>query len=228
MADADGMWSVALDGRGVKLPGGTPLRVRSGALADAIAQEWDAAGATVGGTFSPLDLPLTRIAGTMIERIAPNRSGAIDLLAAYADADLLSYRAGPLPDPLLAGRQAAAWGPWIDWAREHHALDLPITTGVMPLPRDPARERAARAVLATRGDAALAALGVAVPALGSLVLGLALADGRLDAAEATALATLDDEAQLDVWGDDPEARARLATIARDVTDAARFMALADA
>ncbi|NVN42057.1 chaperone, ATP12, partial [Ameyamaea chiangmaiensis] len=64
--------------------------------------------------------------------------------------------------------------------------------------------------------------------LGSLVLGLALADGRLDAAEATALATLDDEAQLDVWGDDPEARARLATIARDVTDAARFMALADA
>ena len=40
------------------------------------------------------------------------------------------------------------------------------------------------------GSGSLAALGVAVPALGSLVLGLALAAFRLDAAAAFALASL--------------------------------------
>ena len=49
---------------------------------------------------------------------------------------------------------------------------------------------------------ALAGLGIAVPALGSLVLGLALAEGELDAEAATALGALDELFQAELWGED--------------------------
>ena len=71
----------------------------------------------------------------------------------------------------------------------------------------------------------LAALGIAVPALGSLVLGLALAEGRLDGAAAHALGALDELFQAEQWGEDAEAAARRAAIAADIALAARFIAL---
>ena len=72
----------------------------------------------------------------------------------------------------------------------------------------------------------LAALGVAIPALGSLVLGLALAEGRLDAAEACRLAFLDESFQQERWGEDAEALARQDGVVKDVALAARLLALA--
>ena len=71
----------------------------------------------------------------------------------------------------------------------------------------------------------LAALGIAVPALGSLVLGLALAEGELDAATAHALGCLDELFQAELWGEDAEAAARRAGIAADIALAERFLRL---
>jgi chaperone required for assembly of F1-ATPase len=61
--------------------------------------------------------------------------------------------------------------------------------------------------------------------LGSLVLGLALSLGRLDADQAHRLATLDELYQEEFWGSDDEAAARRADRLADVRLAARFMAL---
>jgi chaperone required for assembly of F1-ATPase len=72
---------------------------------------------------------------------------------------------------------------------------------------------------------ALAALGVAVPALGSLVLGLALAEGELDAASAHRIAVLDEVFQESLWGYDAEAAARRAHVAGDIAVAGRFLEL---
>ena len=72
---------------------------------------------------------------------------------------------------------------------------------------------------------ALAALGIAVPVLGSLVLGLALAAGRLDAAEAHALATLDEIFQEELWGRVEEAVVRRRRIAAEVAMVGRFLEL---
>jgi chaperone required for assembly of F1-ATPase len=72
---------------------------------------------------------------------------------------------------------------------------------------------------------ALAGLGIAVPALGSLILGLALAEGELGAADAHALGALDELYQAEQWGEDLEAAARRRAIAEDIALAARFIAL---
>ena len=64
-----------------------------------------------------------------------------------------------------------------------------------------------------------------MPALGSLVLGLAMAEGRLDATSAHELGALDELFQAEAWGEDAEAAARRAAIAADVAVAARFLQL---
>jgi chaperone required for assembly of F1-ATPase len=68
----------------------------------------------------------------------------------------------------------------------------------------------------------------AVPALGSLVLGLALAAGRIDAKTAEDTSTLDERYQEEFWGVDAEAASRRARLAADVALAARLLELARA
>lgn len=222
-AAVSGGWEVTLDGRPMRVPGGAVLTLPTEPLARAVAAEWQAAGGGKGGETSAADLPLTRIAGTGQERVAPNREPVILELARYGGSDLLCYRA---PDPpALAARQAERWQPWLDWAARRYGAALRVTAGVRFVSQ-PAEALAALAAALSRYDPyALAALGVAVPALGSLVLGLALAEGALDAAEAHALATLDETFQEEFWGTDAEAQARRARVGADVAVAAHFLAL---
>ncbi len=98
----------------------------------------------------------------------------------------------------------------------------------MPVAQDPSALAALHRALLAQDAATLTGLGIAVPALGSLVLGLALAEGELGPAEAHALATLDERAQEEMWGTDEEALARRARLAADVALAARFIALSHA
>jgi chaperone required for assembly of F1-ATPase len=218
-------FEVRLDGKPVRLPGGTPLRVAGPALAEALAAEWQAAGGAKGGAMRPDDVPLTRLVGTAEERIAPDPGPTIDGLLRYAETDLLCYRA---EDPRLALRQARDWQPLLDWAARQLDAPLRVTAGVMPVAQPAEALAALRRALAGQPPLALAALGVAVPALGSLVLGLALAERRLDAAAAHALATLDETFQEELWGSDPEAMSRRARIAADVALAGRLLDLARA
>jgi chaperone required for assembly of F1-ATPase len=215
----DGVFAIELDGRPMRLPGGPSLRLSQRALADAVADEWQAAP----DSFSAEDVPLTGLAGTAQARIAPDPGPTADALAAYGATDLLCYRA-EAPDALVA-REHEAWQPWLDWAAETYGARLRPTHGIMPVTQDPAALAALSAVVHGLGAFTLAGLGILVPAFGSLVLGLAVAAGRLDAAEALGLSILDEMFEEQLWGIDADAQARRAHVARDVGHAARFMAL---
>lgn len=224
-AEAGGRFAILLDGRPVRLPGGAHLRVASRPLAEAIAGEWNEAGGRKGGEMRPEQVPLTRLVGTAEERIAPDPAATVDALARYAETDLLCYRA---EDRRLAVRQAEEWDPVLAWAAR--ALDAPlrVTRGVMPVDQPPEALAALRRAVAAHPPIELAALGVAVPALGSLVLGLALSRGELDADRAHALATLDERFQEAFWGADAEALARREAAGAEVALAARTLDLARA
>jgi chaperone required for assembly of F1-ATPase len=225
VAESEGRFSIQLDGRPVRMPGGAPVRVASRPLAEALAAEWHEAGGAKGGAFSPESLPFTRLVGTAEERIAPDPAATVAALARYAETDLLCYRA---EDRRLAARQAEAWDPLLAWAAQTLDAPLRVTTGVMPVAQEAQALGALARVVAAHSPLELAALGVAVPALGSLVLGLALSAGRLDAAPAHDLATLDERFQEEFWGLDPETGPRRAQSAAEVTLAARFLAVARA
>jgi chaperone required for assembly of F1-ATPase len=224
-AEAEGRFAVLLDGQPVRLPGGAPLRVTSLALAEALAGEWDAAGGGKGNEFTHEDVPLTRLVGTAEERIAPDPTPTVAALARYAETDLLCYRA---EDRKLAERQAAEWDPLLDWAALELDAPLRVTAGVMPVPQAPQALSALSHAVAVHPPVEIAALGVAVPVLGSLVLGLGLAAGRLGPEEAFSLATLDERYQEEFWGLDAEAALRRERLAAEVALAARLIHLARA
>jgi chaperone required for assembly of F1-ATPase len=220
VVSAGGLFAIELDGKPMRLPGGPLLRLRQPALADAIAAEWGAAPAAMTAE----DVPLTRLAGTAQERIVPDPGPTIAAIATYGETDLLCYRAGE--SAALALRQHHAWQPWLDWAAAAYGARLSWTTGIMPITQDAGAIAALRGAVGALDPFLLAGLGVLVPALGSLVLGLAVAAGRLEAAEAHRLSVLDELFEEALWGVDAEAEKRRAWVARDIADAARFIVLA--
>ena len=217
---ADGGWYVALDGKPIRVPGGAVLRVPNQALAEGLAAEWDQAE----GEVRVAGLPLTRLAGTVQERIAPDPGPVARELARWAETDLLSYRATH-PDALVAV-QAAEWDPWLDWAAARHGARLAVTEGVAPISQPREAVAALAAAVAAQDHWGLGALGVLVPVLGSLVLGLAVAEGALEPAAAHRLATLDEIFQERRWGTDPEAAERRCRILAEAEQAVRLLTLA--
>lgn len=220
----DSGWSVRLDGRPVRVPGGGALHLPTSALAEAVAAEWQAAGGGKGGETGYDDLPLTRLAGTAQERVAGDPDATALAVARYGETDLLCYRATS-PEALVR-REAERWDPWLDWAHHRHGARLRSTAGVLHVAQESAALAALAAAVAIQPVPALAALGVAVPALGSLVLGLALAEGELAPEQAHELSVLDEDFQAELWGRDAEAAARRARVAAEVALAGRFIALA--
>lgn len=219
----DGGHAILLDGKPMHLPGGGKLLVPTHPLAEAIAAEWQAAGGQKGGEMSFADTPLTRLAGTAQERIAPDPLPVIDAIARYGESDLLCYRAES--PAALVRRQEAEWQPWLDWVAERHGAPMRVTAGITAIRQHHDSINALRAAVAAYHPFALAGLGVAVPALGSLVLGLALAAGAMDAAQAHALGMLDELFQQEQWGEDEEAATRRAAVAADIVLAERLIVL---
>ena len=215
----EGGFTVRLDGRPVKTPAKVPLVVPTVAMAEAIAAEWDAQQ----GEVKPDTMPVTRAANSAIDKIVPQRAAVVEIVAAYGGSDLLCYRAAG-PEALVA-RQAEGWDPVLEWAEEALGVRLAVTTGVMHVAQD--ADGLAR--LAARVDAfdpfRLAAFHDLVAISGSLVLALAVTEGRLAAEEAWALSRIDEHWQVEQWGEDEEAAASEAARHEGFVAAARFFAL---
>lgn len=219
---ATGAWRVLLDGKPVRTPAKSVLAAPGRALAEAIAAEWAAQDKLV----RPETMPLTQLLNTALDRVPGRRAEIVAEIAAYAETDLVLHRAES--EPLLAARQAAAWDPVLDWLAERHGARLRPTRGLSVAAQPEAALDRIAAAVSARDDLALAALHLATGALGSVVLALALMDGRLDVEAAFAAGFLEDLAQLERWGRDAEAVRRLDAIKADLAAARRFATLAAA
>lgn len=212
-------FGVALDGRPLKTPAKAPLVVPTEALAEAIAGEW----ADQGETIDPFAMRLTRLAGTAIDRVAAFRDAVVRDLAGYAGTDLVCYRAEHPPE--LAERQHQAWQPLTDWAAKRYGARLAVTTGITPL-EQPGEALAALAdAVAAQDDFGLAALHAVTTGAGSLVIGLAVAEGRLDGKAAFTVSQIDESWQIERWGEDDEATRHRTALLADLDAAARFFDL---
>jgi chaperone required for assembly of F1-ATPase len=216
---ADAGFGVVLDGRRLLSPNGCDFVVPTEALARAIAGEWNAQGEQV----RPPTMPLTGLASTALDRVARERTEIVARVAGYAATDLVCYRA--LRPPALAARQREVWQPLVDWAQSRYGAPLVVTEGVLPASQAPASLDAFAAAVAAHDDFALAALSAATAACGSLVIALALIEGRLDAAAAFTASQLDETFQIEAWGEDPEQAARRRALAAEIEAAATFLAL---
>lgn len=216
---AAGQWGVRLDERPLPTPGRAPLVVPTEPLAQAIAQEWAAAGETV----EPRAMPLTGLANAAIDRIAPDCAAFAAGLGRYAQADLACYRAEG-PETLVA-RQEASWDALLGWARRRYDVDFATTTGLVHVGQPPATvDRLAHEVAAL--DAfRLAGLSPLVTIGGSLVAALAVLEGAYMPEQAWDAVSIDERWQVEKWGSDAEAEAAIAGRRCDFFAGARFLEL---
>ena len=213
--------AIRLDDRPVRTPGRAPLALPTPALAEAIASEWRA----VGETLDPRLMPLTGLANAAIDRVAPDPQAFADGLAAYAESDLLYYRAES-PAELIA-REAAAWDPLLAWARDRYDIHFETVSGIMHRPQPPATLARLTEAVASRAPFALVALQPIVTIGGTMVGALALAEKAIDADTLWTAAIVDESWQAEVWGEDAEAVQTRAIRRRDFDAAVRFLTLLD-
>jgi chaperone required for assembly of F1-ATPase len=214
-----GGFTVLLGGRALRTPGGVVLHVPTAVLAGAVANEW----LSQGETLRPASMPLTRLAATATDRIGLRREGVVEAVVRYAGSDLLCYRAEAPADLVLL--QQRTWQPLLDWAETRWGAGLRVAAGVLPIEQPAAAVDALRRAVDRTSDLELAALSSLVQASGSVVVGLAVLDGRLDAEAAFATASLDERYQAERWGIDAEAERRRRDIANDFRAAASFLKL---
>lgn len=216
----NGHFTVELDGRPVLSPGRSALDLKKQAVADCVAAEWNAQDDEI----VPESMPITRFANTAIDRIRPRQDEVANEIAAYAGTDLLCYRVEQPKD--LAERQSFTWQPLLDWAAAHYGATLRVTEGVIPVTQDPEALTVLHAKVASYDEFALSGLHSLTSATGSLVIALAVLEGRIEPEEAAAASLIDETFQAEQWGEDPESIARWEGISVEIAVAARFLSLA--
>ncbi len=194
-------FGIALDARTLRTPARAALDLPTRALADAIAAEWNAQGEVI----VPRAMPLTGLANAAIDRVAVDAGGFADSLAAFAANELLAYRAEA--PAVLVAHQAAIWDPWLEWARRRFDVDFVTVTGIIHRPQPPATLARITAAYRSFDAFRLAALHPVVTISGSAIVGLAVADGEMDADTAWTVSHLDELWQAEQWGKDPLAEA---------------------
>ncbi len=213
---ADDGLSIQLDGRDLRSPAGSLLRLPTMFLASAIADEWRAQGDHI----DPATLPLFSLSVTVVDRVIPQRDAIIAELSAYGENDLLCYRDD---QDDLARHQQDQWQPWLNHLAEIRGITLQIVTGIMPIFQPDSAKFPP--LIARYDDWRLGMLHRATSLSGSLVLGLAFVDEMIDDERMFTLAFLDELWQNERWGIDFEAAERHKFLRIELQDVARFLAL---
>jgi chaperone required for assembly of F1-ATPase len=203
VGEAEGGFTVTLDGKPIKTPSGRTVIVPARSLAETIAAEWNAQREFI----DPLTMPVTRFANSVVQGVVENVAAVSDDVAKYFGSDLLFYRAGH-PEGLVA-REAAHWDPILFWAAKTLGAHFMLAEGVMHVRQPPSAIAAARGALPA-DPWAIAALHVITALTGSALLALALFHGVIDPDQAWAAAHVDEDWNAEKWGVDEEMAARRA------------------
>jgi chaperone required for assembly of F1-ATPase len=203
MPPEEGGFSLRLDGRRAMTPGRRPLTVPDAALAESIVAEWQRQREVI----DPTDMPATRLANTAIDGVAPHLAEVRKGVCAYAATDLLYYRADE-PEG-LAERQRRLWDPILAWAEKRYGVRFVLAEGVVHVAQpEPTLAALMRAVGDFDQPFRLAGLHLATTLTGSALIALALAAGGIDTEEAWTAAHVDEDWNIEKWGEDLEAAKR--------------------
>ncbi|XP_054992905.1 ATP synthase mitochondrial F1 complex assembly factor 2 isoform X3 [Sorex araneus] len=215
ITQGEGGFEINLDHRKLKTPQAKLFTVPSEALAIAVATEWDAQQDTI--KFYTMHLVTLCLATTLKPRLAsgateqttlcntsldnPTQRSKEQLIRAavkFLDTDTICYRVEE-PETLVE-LQKNEWDPIIEWAEKRYSVEIGSSTSIMG-PSIPPRTREVLAShLASYNMWALQGIEFVVTQLKSLVLTLGLIDLRLTVEEAVLLSRLEEEYQIQKWG----------------------------
>lgn len=168
-------------------------------------------------------MPNTRLACIAIDKISVDKELIVANLLDYAGTDLLCYRAsGP---NTLRSRQEELWQPLLDWMEKYFAAPLIVTEGVIPVAQPPNSLSRLKNVLLQYNAFELVGLVNLTQASGSLVLALGMVECEIGSEFCIKACQIDNQYQIDCWGEESELMDRLDDQARDIKTTARFLSL---
>jgi len=219
---ADG-WGIMLDGKPITLPAGSRLVVSAAALAGGIADEWRSCRKNT--MFKPDCMPLTQLAATQLERVAPRRHEVVGQLIRIFRADALLYRHG---DDSLGRAQTRVFASPRAKFEAMFGCDLPWAEEITPTDIADGVIEAVEARLSSYDDVTLTGLSVLSSMTASLILAHAIFSGAVTIDEGIACAFIEENAQMARWGRDSEREAGQASCCREMAHVLRYAALSAA
>ena len=218
VASTDEGFAVHLDGRPVRTPGKALLVLPTEKAAALIAGEFDAQSETI----DPVSMPVMRLVNTAIDGVASDPQAVLEDVLRFASSDLLCYRADA-PQGLV-DRQNELWDPVIDWARSALGARFNLAEGIIHVEQPRETIAVLGVYLAQRKEPLrLAAIHVMTSLTGSALLALAVDFGELDSEAAWAAGHVDEDWQVEHWGQDAEAVARRSARKRDMMAAVSLL-----
>lgn len=201
--------AVLLDGKVLTTPAKHKLVLPNDALAQAIADEWNAQPEQIDKN----KLPLTGMASLALDIAAPRRNELIVELLEYGETDLLFYRA---EDEGLAEQQRIRWQVWMNNAQVAFGTRYEVTNSIMPISQ--ASENNAKHVELLDGldKWQLALLAAVIKPTTSFILGWFFVQGQLNADEIFELSQLEEAHNAAKWGVEEEAKAKAESVKADL------------
>ncbi|HEY4191599.1 MAG TPA: ATP12 family chaperone protein [Mesorhizobium sp.] len=218
VAAAEGGFAVHLDGKPVRTPAKALLTLPTEQSARLVADEFAAQVEVI----DPVKMPVLRLVNTALDGVANEKQAVLEDILRFASTDMLCYRADT-PQGLV-DRQNTHWDPVLDWARAALGARFNLAEGVIHVEQPRESIAVLGAHLARRADPLrLAALHLMTSLTGSALLALAADEGELDAEAAWLAAHVDEDWQIEQWGQDAEAVARRNARHRDFLAALQLL-----
>ncbi len=214
---------IRLDGKPAKTPLKKTLLLKSKLLAEEISKEW----ALQAAVIKPATMPLTQLANTLLDKAkGADRVEMGEQLASYGGSDLVCYFADH-PESLVKLHEKH-WRPLIAWMKDRHGIVLEVVSGIKYQQQPEESLERLQKLINSLSPEDFTVVQAASATTGSVIIALALSEGRFTPEEAYEAACVDEIYQLKTWGEDAEARKRLDVIKAELDAIVRFRDLVKA
>ncbi|KAL6475140.1 hypothetical protein MHYP_G00161800 [Metynnis hypsauchen] len=190
-----GLYEINLDRRKLKTPGGKLFTVPNEALAVAVATEWDAQK----DTLKFYTMHLTTLCNTALDN--PTHRDKDQIISAalkFLDTDTVCYRVEEPPG--LVELQKNEWDPVLDWIENRYNVVIGSSFSIMGPQIPEETKETFRQHLGSYNFWSLIGLEYVINQLKSVVLSFGLIDRHLTVEQAVLLARLEEEYQIQRWG----------------------------
>lgn len=219
LLQTDEGWHIVWRDVPLQTPKKKTITISNEKLANTCLQEW----LPLKALPKPKDLPLTSFIFIAKDLIEADVDYFVDEFVAYANKDMLFYRADN--DEKLLQKQQALWNPHVDWFKEQHLVQITLAAGVMPIDQDEELSNVVRGLVEGLNTEQLAAAYQLLGITGSAILTFRLLADLNLSEDIWQAANLEQMHQVEHWGLDYEAEDKLKQRRQDYDAAIRFLGL---
>ncbi len=192
-------FQILLDTRPIKSAGQLILQLPNEKMAEQLASEWRRQKEFID--FAKM--PVMRFASAVSDNIISRPNEARAEILKYAHSDLLCYRVNE-PASLIE-RQKSFWDPVLREFKDQLGIEFVISSGVQYVEQDAKSMQRVEEVIAPLKGYQLGAVHLVTVMTGSAALAMALHNKWVTVEAAWQCAHLDEDFQIEQWGEDEEA-----------------------